>query len=284
MVVTASKAQLARFDQIQANALRHIIGAPYSTPHILLQADTMCSSLAARRKMSLVKNLFRIQTLPQTASLHKRLQEHNSAKNPSDKSFFSMAKTAQKELELKQAECTPQHKPLNIAPWKTSHYTTPDIAKTEKEKFKRLVLEKTRHQQNQEYINHAKTEHYRRFRPNTLDPWSHSDIKTHLHSKIIFRLRSGHSKLAMHDRTLPNQHPKLCACGSPETTDHVLLTCTRHALAREELFKEVKTLLRINTQPTINQLLGMTPKINFRTQQQVFNEVAKFVKTAQLKV
>ena len=85
-------------------------------------------------------------------------------------------------------------------------------------------------------------------------PWANNNNRTV--ETALTRLRTGHAGVRAHLARFKLCDSPLCACGSPETIEHLLLHCPQHALARVNLSN---TLTRLNIPVTLQNLLGGGP-------------------------
>ena len=245
---------LVPFILTQNRALRMIEGAPPTTPALLMQVDLMCSSLEVRREIDAISQLHRIQALPWTSPLFQRLN-HFVANSDSDTHkqdprkfphFFSQAY----QLHYKIYNSPPLAtwaKPLSPLqpPW---ILLPPPDQPSDLAQLKHELRLKVREGQNSEYSDSDQAEYFRKSCPDSSELWI-SDLRNFFLSRILFRLRSGHSKLAAHNRMLPNHSE--CPCGKLQTSEHLLLNCPLLQTARNELFSEVSALAKQHFKPSL---------------------------------
>ena len=136
--------------------------------------------------------------------------------------------------------------------------------------FKQAAREKLREQQKSTYERHQHGAHYRQFRPSISTEEFVSDLHNYMLSKVLLRLRSGHSKLAAHNKTTEESQ---CQCGADKTVEHVLLycDCTRSVTQHRHSF-----LITFEKLPSVKQLLSPAPQHSHRRQREFFQKVAQF--------
>jgi len=268
---SASPSNLKKVDRLQSNALKIITGAHPSTPIIVLESDTLCSSLNHRRQKQLASTLFRVSSLPCDSPLFKRL----CAWKPIAKSFFTIATAAHRSLFKQEPNRKEAPFPPPIPPWQTNFVPPKPRPITRQTKFNREALSKLRSLQALEYSNHRHTMYYRQFRPKITQKWKSADLKNFNHSATILRLRSGHSNLFAHDRLSQYSH---CPCGPPLTAEHALLECnlsTEITTLRDELLLSLKKFINFDEKPSLSQLLS-PPQCSLIQQREHLTLVAKF--------
>jgi hypothetical protein len=279
---SASASQLLRLDRLQARALRVITGATISTPHLLLESETMTSSLLSRRQTALLHALHRVQALPPDSPLSTRLQSWNVFKLP-DRSFFDSAYiTHQSLLNLPTDATQPNPFPPFLAPWlQEPPRPLPVNFISETRTFRLRIRKSIRQSQQDLYSSSSRADHYRQFRQNLTEPWFSSQISDYHLSKVIFRLRAGHSKLAAHDRSSPTD---LCLCLQPQTVSHILLDCPLFSSDRVLLFNSVKNTLQTNSSPTLTTLLGNPHKASSDQLLRILSLTSTFLTSTNLQI
>ena len=153
-----------------------------------------------------------IQQLPsQTASfiIHRRSLKRGH--------FFNAATEAHTAL----FGCPPGSPPTPFRPPLQQPWSS-DFAAAQRSHltFKQQAREILRTHQDSNYQRHEHGNHYRLFRTQTSTTEFMSDLHNFSLSKTMLRLRSGHSKLAMHDKISDEQKGR---CGANESVEHVLL-------------------------------------------------------------
>ena len=282
----AAPSHLIKLDRLQNRALRLIAGGPPSTSAPILQADLKCSSLETRRHTDAITQLHRIQALPWTAPLSLRMFTFIAHSDPKTGKkdplkhphFFSQSSKLHHEIYDQPpittwADPFPSlNPPWDQFPMPTGHSNLSQL--------KLQLLQEVRRRQNTEYKQDTRTSHLRLTCPDSAEGWV-SDLRNYYQSRILFRLRAGHSRLAAHNRTLPNQDA--CSCGSSQTTEHLLLSCQLLTRARQELFSQL-SLLNPNFQPTLTDLLNPPASLPLETRISSLRLVVHFVQSTGVRV
>ena len=234
----------------------------------------LCSSLADRRKKKLASTLFRIMSLPATSPLYEILMEQRAKKTQS--SFFANAAAAHRLLFKQEPSLRAVHAfPPHIPPWSADFVPSKPRPTTSLTLFNEQATQKVRDLQSAQYLSHPHAEYYRQFRPSIDTKWRHADLKNHRNSRTLLRLRSGHSRLFMHDRIEEYSH---CPCGPPLTAEHALLHCNltpELSVRRQHLFDSLREFISFGEKPSLHQLLS-APKRSLSQQRKHLRLVAQF--------
>ncbi|KAM3606960.1 uncharacterized protein V6R79_000107 [Siganus canaliculatus] len=101
--------------------------------------------------------------------------------------------------------------------------------------------DKLEHQWQMEWAEERKGRHFFSLQPSTKTKrWK---IKSGRRDDIVLtRIRLGHCGLASGLRVVGKHPDGLCQCGSPETVQHVILSCSKYARERRQLFIELSEL------------------------------------------
>jgi len=269
---SAAPSSQAKVDKLQSNAIRIITGAHPSTPIIVLESDTLCSSLAHRRQKQLASTLYRIRCLQHTSPLYERL----ASWKPISKSFYTNAVSSH-QLLLKEEPNLLGESPFPPLhpPWSPEYVPTKPRPATQLTQFNSKALKHLRKAQHSEYSSHRHTLYYRQFRPKITPRWKNADLKDYRLSATLLRLRSGHSSLFDHDVLSTYSH---CPCGPRLTAQHALLECNltpEVTRLRQELFQSLKKYINFEDKPTLKQLLS-PPKCPLPQQREHLKLVAQF--------
>ena len=232
----------------------------------------MCFSLWHRRAVQLACTLNRVRSLPETSPLCKRLKEFRPTSL--EPNFFSKAQEAHEWLLGQPYTEMPQsaNPPLR-PPWEPGFAPPPRGGQT----FRQTARTQLREKQRAIYRFHEKGQHYRRFRPEISERRFLADLHSFPRSRILLRLRSGHSRLAAHDRTTEETS---CRCGDRLTADHILLQCNHEAsfsIKRETLFSKLREHISFARSPTTEQLLIPPPLLTPQKQRIFLQLVIDFV-------
>ena len=186
--------------------------------------------------------------------------------------FFNLAAKAHASIFQQPHDMTRIEKLPLQKPWHSDFCRPPKPHQT----FKQAAREKLREQQKSTYELYQHGSHYRQFRPSISTDEFVSDLHNYMLSKVLLRLRSGHSRLAAHNKTTEDSQ---CRCGADETVEHVLLycDCTRSVTQHRHSFLEsIRAYITFEKLPTVKQLLSPAPQHSHRRQREFFQKVAQF--------
>ena len=93
---------------------------------------------------------------------------------------------------------------------------------------------------------------------------------------MLFRLRSGHSELPVHD---PTSSSEACECGRGLSAHHMMIECTKsHEISdkRNALFTRLKEEVKLSDPPTLEELLTPPTSLPREKQRDFLRKVAEF--------
>lgn len=283
---TAAQSHLDKLDRLQNRCLRMIAGAMKTTPEILLSTDLKCSQLHFRRQIEVLSQLHRIQAFGEQSQLFRRLnlfctmsdsRTHHRDPSPHPH-FFSRAFKFHHEL-LNSPPLSTQPKPLPalFAPW---HQQPHKVRHSEHSTFKHNVRLLVRKNQNSAFQKSPLATYFRNHCPDSALIWD-SDLKHFYQSRILFRLRTGHSRLAAHNRI---SNDNFCPCGSPQTASHLLFSCQLLSNSRKHLLTELATLTEHRSQQNLSFLLNPPQTFQKEVRLQILSLVVTFFQSSGVKV
>ena len=82
------------------------------------------------------------------------------------------------------------------------------------------------------------------------------------HAVTLFRLRSGHNRLGAHCKWSARDICPHCVCA--DTVEHLLLHCSVHAIARDNMLRVVHGVMRHEMRVNLSMLLGSSPCCSYR--------------------
>ena len=118
--------------------------------------------------------------------------------------------------------------------------------------------------------------HNRQFGPSISTDEFVPDLHNYIPSKVLLHLRSGHSRLAAHNKTTEENQ---CRCGADETVEHVLLycDCTCSVIQHRHSFLEsIRTYITFEKLSTVKQLSSLAPQHSHRRQMEFSRKMAQF--------